>query len=587
MKSLALKNIARRIMKFLCISVFTLVFFSVFLPQVKAATLIFSPSIGSYNIGSYFTVSVLVSSPDKVMNAASGVISFPNDLLSVSSISETSSIFNVWPQAPSYSNTDGTINFQGAVLPPWYTGNSGKLITVTFKAKAEGTANLSFISGSVLAADGMGTNITSSFGTAAYQISKGNVTQPVTLPPAENETPPAPQISSDTYSDQTKWYALTTADFSWPLTTDIIGDSLLIGRLANSSPTVLYNPPISSKQIPNLNDGVWYFHVQLENAKGWGGVGVYKVQIDIQKPTNFDITPIPNTDITNPIAKFTFSASDKTSGIDHYEVQIDNNPVQNWIDDGSHTYATPDEEGGTHTLLAKAVDKAGNYLANSAQFTIQALFAPIITNYPTEINSGDVLTINGTSMYPNSEVSLFLQDENGAIKNYSSRADNDGNFTVVSSDRLKDGIYIAWVQVTDPRGAKSLLSDKVTISAKQSTLLKIGTLAVNYLTVSISLLALILLLILMLWYAWRKFFIIGDKIKKETREAEDALHKAFDFLKDSVERQLEILEKAKAERSLTPEEEKINSQLREAIDFAEQYVMKEIKDIDDLVNKKK
>ena len=119
----------------------------------SAATLVFSPLSGTYSEGSYIKVSVMVSSSDKVMNAASGAISFPSNLLSVSSISEDGSIMNVWPQAPSYSNTDGTINFQGVVLPPWYTGSSGKLITITFKAKAMGTANLSFRSGSVRAVD--------------------------------------------------------------------------------------------------------------------------------------------------------------------------------------------------------------------------------------------------------------------------------------------------------------------------------------------------------------------------------------------------------------------------------------------------
>jgi hypothetical protein len=552
-----------------------------------AATLMLSPQSGTYSKGSYITVNVIVSSPDKTMNAASGIINFPTDVLSVSSISKNGSIVGFWAQEPTYSNTDGTVNFEGVVLPPWYAGSSGKILTITFKAKETGIANLSYISGSVLAADGAGTDIMVGTGGATYTISSSGE-QPVTMPPAEgNGAPNAPVIISDTHPDQTKWYALSDANFSWSLTKDITADSILIGRNKDSAPTVLYDPPISSKVVQNLDDGIWYFHSQLKNDNGWGDVGVYKLQIDTQKPTNFDITEVKRTDLTEPKAKFTFSATDKTSGIDHYEIQIDNSLVQTWIDDGSHIYIAPAEEDGTHTLLAKAVDKAGNFIANSAQFSIKGLDAPTITDYPTEIQSGDILTIKGTTKYPNTEAVLYLQDEKENIRTYTSKVDDNGNFTSISSDRLKDGLYTAWIKITDGRGAKSLPSNKVTISVRPSLIIMIGTLAVNFLAVIIPLIALILLLIFLLWYAWRRFFIIGDKLKKETREAEDALHKAFDLLKESITEQVGILEKTKSKRQLTAEEEKINKQMKKDLEDAEAYIRKEIEDIEDLVEEKK
>ena len=526
----------------------------------------------------------MVSSSDKVMNAASGAISFPSNLLSVSSISEDGSIMNVWPQAPSYSNTDGTINFQGVVLPPWYTGSSGKLITITFKAKAMGTANLSFSSGSVLAADGLGTDITSSLGSAAFQISEANEEQPITMSPvAGSGLPSAPLVSSNTHPDQNKWYALSNANFSWPLTNDITGTSLLIGSDPNSEPTVLYNSPISSKQITNLVDGVWYFHVQLENNNGWGTISSFKVQIDTQKPSSFDIAEIKRNDPTDPKAKFTFKATDQTSGIDHYEVQIDNNSVQIWKDDGSHIYITPAEEGGTHTLLAKAVDKAGNFLANSVEFSVKALEAPTITNYPSEIKSGDIFTINGTSKYPNTDADLFLQDENGTIKTYTSKVDANGNFTAISDDRLKDGLYTAWVEIVDSRGAKSASSEKVTVNVKQSTIIMIGTWAVSFLAVLIPLLALIILLAFLLWYSWHKFFVMNKILKKEVSGAEDALYKAFNLLKESILEQIKKIEKIKAKRKLTPEEIKINEELKNDLEEAEKYIRKDLEDIENLI----
>ena len=69
------------------------------LPAVaSAANVYFSPSSGSYAVGSTHTLAVYVSSADQTMNAASGVISFPSDKLEVVSLSKTGSIFTLWVQ---------------------------------------------------------------------------------------------------------------------------------------------------------------------------------------------------------------------------------------------------------------------------------------------------------------------------------------------------------------------------------------------------------------------------------------------------------------------------------------------------------
>ena len=66
------------------------------------------------------------------MNAASGVISFPADKLEVVSLSKTGSVFTLWVQEPSFSNSAGTINFEGIVLNPGFIGAAGKTPTIKF-----------------------------------------------------------------------------------------------------------------------------------------------------------------------------------------------------------------------------------------------------------------------------------------------------------------------------------------------------------------------------------------------------------------------------------------------------------------------
>ena len=92
--------------------------------SVSAATLSFSTPAESYSVGSTFSVSVYAGSSDQAMNAASGVISFPWDKLEVVSLSKTGSIFSLWVQEPSFSNSAGTVSFEGIVLNPGYTGAS-------------------------------------------------------------------------------------------------------------------------------------------------------------------------------------------------------------------------------------------------------------------------------------------------------------------------------------------------------------------------------------------------------------------------------------------------------------------------------
>ncbi|MDO8560830.1 MAG: hypothetical protein Q7R91_01280 [bacterium] len=556
--------------------------FLIIAPQfAQAAALYFSPSSGTHAVGTTFTASIYVSSADQAMNAASGVISFPSDKLVVESLSKTSSIFSLWVQEPSFSNSAGAVNFEGIALNPGFTGANGKLITVNFRVKAAGVATLNFSSGSVLANDGQGTNILSSLGNA--QFSLGGAVEsgaPEAVTPGEPGTPSAPEISSPTHPDPTKWYPLSTAKFAWALPADATGARLLVGRIPNAVPTVAYIPAINSKELDKLEDGIWYFSIRLRNGAGWGSISRFRFQIDTEKPSRFDLSEVRRVDLTEPRAKFIFDASDKTSGIGHYEVQIGNESPQVWRDDGSHRYETPALGPGSYTLIAKAVDKAGNSFANSAEFIIQALEPPTITDYPRELASGEILSIKGKTKYPDAQVNIFLQHEKDEAKSYSVKSDKDGRFTFVAEDRLSSGIYTAWAEVVDERGARSEPSEKVTIAVERPAFLRIGSWAVGFLSVVIPLIALVLLLVYLAWHWWHKFATMRKRVRKEIREAEHALHKAFDLLKEAIREQIKMLEKTRTKRQLTEEEEKIIKQLRKDLDDAEKFVRKEIEDIE-------
>ncbi len=552
----------------------------------NAATLYLSPNSSSFTVGQTFSANIFVSSPVQPMNAADGIVSFPTDKLEVISLSKGGSIFNLWVSEPSFSNNAGTVQFEGVVFNPGFIGAGGKVLTVTFRAKNTGSAPVGFLSGSVLANDGQGTNILSSLSGANYFLNPSSLETPVTPgteerleeEPAAGEAklPVAPRISSPTHPDQNKWYSLNDTKFVWPVPGGVIESRILYGRNSNSSPTVSYTPAISSKEINDLGDGVWYFHAQLRNGNGWGGISHFRFQIDTQRPEEFTIEEVERADLTEPKVKFIFTARDVTSGIDHYEIKIDGGASETWKDDGTHAYETPVLGPGSHTLTAKVFDRASNFLEQSQEFTVNALKSPTITEYPRKLESGDPLVIKGKSDYPNTQIILSLQRENDNPRQYFATSTGEGGFTFAIDEKLKTGLYNAWAEVVDGRGAKSNPSERVVVVLERTALLKIGSFAVNVLAVLIPLLALLALFAFLLWYIWHKFTLMKNRFRREVKEVESDTRGAFSVLRRDVHHQIRALEKIKSKRQLTKEEHEILENLEQSLNKAEEIITQDI-----------
>ncbi len=349
----------------------------VFSHDAFAATFSFAPASGSYTVGSTISVGVYAGSSDKALNAASGIVSFPENLLEVVSISKNQSVISLWVQEPSFSNAAGTINYEGIVLNPGYTGASGKVITVNFKVKAQGTALLSFSGGSILANDGSGTEILTAKGTASFTLTpKVNVDL---APPLEAEeqqleeqlhtvSPVTPKIESASHT-LNGWSNSATGTFNFVQDEGIIAMRLLLDTNPESVPTVVYEPPIKLREITGIEEGVSYLHVQYKNKEGWGTISHYKLQVDTQSPTDFTVVKNATGTEASETVAFTFTAKDSLSSIDRYEVQIDGGAVERFVGGEVYTYTTPKGlVAGVHTMKVSAIDKAGNAVSTKVEF---------------------------------------------------------------------------------------------------------------------------------------------------------------------------------------------------------------------------
>lgn len=344
------------------IFIFLLIGFLSLSPSVvQAATLDFSPIHTNASVGTTFTETIFVSSTNQAINAISGTISFPPELLQVISVSKANSLLSLWVQDPTFSNADGTISFSGIVPNPGFIGSPGRVFSIQFRAKKSGTAAIVFSASSqVLANDGNGTDILDDTNAASITLTASTQTPVSPSAPTTASTDLLARITSSSHPDETHWYALPHAVFDWTNAQGVSAIRLGYDTTAGGKPTVLYSDPISHKEL-DLTDGIWYFYVQEKDSSGWGPISTYRVQTDTIAPLPFGVTFLNGTTTTKvgSTIAIQFTTRDELSGIDQYHVVIDGKETTVGAEEGSKPYAITGDIG-THTLLVRAYDKAGN-----------------------------------------------------------------------------------------------------------------------------------------------------------------------------------------------------------------------------------
>jgi hypothetical protein len=417
-----------RFSSFIIFFLILLSFFSA--AKAHAAVLSFSPAIAAHALNQSFTVDVVVSSPAEAVNAFSGDIAYPSDLLSVVSISKTGSIINFWTTES--AATKGVVHYEGITLDPGFMGDRGRIIRITFKGIASGVANVKFASASVLLNDGLGTSAIYTTSSGSYTIGSAVEEQ------APVDTPERPILLSSTHPDQGSWYQNAKPAMSWVLPAGVTGVGIAIDQNATTFPVVYSLGRTNGYTAGKLADGVWYAHVRYLNANGWGAVAHYRLNIDTTPPTDFTITPKTSGDM-NETASLALAAHDAVSGVDHYSLSIDGGTLQ--IISSVSVWQTPPLPPGKHTITGMVYDKAGNSLAGTALFATTGITAPTIDSYPKELNSGDILTIAGHT-YPNAGITISLLDANGNEKKDTVTADASGVFTFTYDSPVQGGNYI-------------------------------------------------------------------------------------------------------------------------------------------------
>ncbi|MEK7638658.1 MAG: Ig-like domain-containing protein [Patescibacteria group bacterium] len=568
---------------------FALLFFTFSLASsAEAATLSLSPATGVYQANGTFSVRVMVNTNGQAVNAADGTLSFNPRELSVTAVSRSSSIFNLWVTEPTFSNSAGTISFSGG-SPTGYTGSAGAIMTITFRAAGAGAPRVSFTGGSVLANDGKGTNVLTAMNGGSYTIQAATIapTPEVIEYVAPANTPAAPQVVSTTHADTNAWYAQKTAELTWNVPSGVTSVRTLLDQSPSTIPTKVYDEPISSISLPDLPEGASYFHIQFRNADGWGKVTHYKMAVDTEKPISFTIESTENSDLGNPQPTLKLKVVDVTSGIGRYLVKIDAAEPFEFIDkNASNTIALPSLLPGYHTVIIEAFDRAANSLIATYALTIEAFARPVFTEYPTEVSETVIPVIKGKTK-PGATVEVSLQKIGNAVSLYTVQSDEHGTFTFIPEARFSLGVYELSAIATDSYGAKSERSEVIRIAVQQSGFIRIGSLLINVLSVVIPLLGLIALLVLGFWLlylSWRRF---RTKVGAESTEALEILHREFNALQQKLREYETSLTETRKTKKLSKVEMAMLEHFDKALQTSEQAVEKEIMDVKKLTDRRK
>ncbi len=150
---------------------------------------------------------------------------------------------------------------------------------------------------------------------------------------------------------------------------------------------------------PTEGDGLKTVYIQyVDNAGLVSQLYSDTIISDTTIPTISMFLPLDDSEIKSSTITVTWSGSDATSGISHYEIRLDDN---SWINVGTNTLHIFTGVGdGSHIVDVKATDKAGMSKQSTVNFTVNTspLFGP---GYIEEaaITATIVTAVLGTAVY--------------------------------------------------------------------------------------------------------------------------------------------------------------------------------------------
>lgn len=339
------------------------------LVYAENASLYLRPAGGTFSVGSTFEAGVYLNTGGNSVNALRIDLAFPADKLQIVSPTIGKSILSFWVLQPTFSNTNGTVSFQGGIPAPGINTTDGLISNIVFRVVNIGQATVEIRDSSrVLLSDGKGTNILGSRSDAIFSLK---------LPPSQGPTVVAPR-----HQDPNKWYQDDNVEFVWDMPQGAVSVSYVLNADPLSIPDDI--PEVADKNSVLYNDlpsGTHYFHIKdFTPGAGWGGIGNFVVNIDKDPPAAFPIEVFPRAKTSVHTPTISFDSTDAHSGVDHYTMQVI--PLSDGVKNNtpffievSSPHILYELDFGKYDVVVRAYDLAGNFTESHQRLTIsQSLF---------------------------------------------------------------------------------------------------------------------------------------------------------------------------------------------------------------------
>ncbi|KKT41084.1 MAG: hypothetical protein UW30_C0012G0010 [Candidatus Giovannonibacteria bacterium GW2011_GWA2_44_13b] len=330
-----------------------------FFASAENASLYLRPSSGTYSVGSVFEAGIYMNTGGNNVNAVKVDLQFPPDKLQVVSPNLGKSIISFWVIQPTFSNSNGTISFQGGVPPPGINTTDGYISSIIFRVVNVGTAAISIKDSSrVLLADGKGSDVLGSRSDAIFSLK---------LPP-----PAGPVVVAPGHEDPNKWYQDTNIEFVWAMPKGATAVSYVLNSDALAISDDISEGNKTSILYKSLPAGTHYLHIKAFNPdSGWGGTTHFAVNLDNNPPADFKIQISPGVTTSTKRPTVIFDTTDTVSGLSHFTIKLiktsapagEGEPDSSapFFVEASSPFVLPELDFGTYDIVVRAHDFAGNY----------------------------------------------------------------------------------------------------------------------------------------------------------------------------------------------------------------------------------
>ncbi len=226
----------------------------------------------------------------------------------------------------------------------------------------------------------------------------------------------------------------------------------------------------TSTTLTGVSDGPHTIRVQAFDLAGSSASDSVVVTVDTTAPTASLTAPTSGQLFGTSSVQLTWTASDATSGIDHFEVRLDGGtPINEPA--GTATYTFTGVSDGSHTLALRAFDGAGNTILASVAVTVD-----------TTVPIASLTTPASGHLFGTSSVQLTwtASDATSGIDHFEVRLDGGTPVTVAAGTAtytftgVSDGTHTLALKAFDRAGNTVLVSVAVSVDATAPTVSIVG-----------------------------------------------------------------------------------------------------------------